>query len=51
MACVEQEKIFPMIPKPAWLGWWNLKYAPKHFKILVKNSEENFPIHSYTSPS
>ena len=34
---VEQDKTFPTIPEPAWLGWWSLKYAPKRFKILLKN--------------
>ena len=26
------------------MGYWSLKFAPKHFKILVRISEENFPL-------
>ena len=47
---VRQSEIFPLIPKPVWLGRRYLKYAPKQFKILVKNSKENFPFPPFASP-
>ena len=47
---VEQDEIFPTIPKPVWLGWWSLKHAPKRFQILVKDSEENFPFPPFACP-
>ncbi len=47
---VKQNKTFPTILKPARLDWWSLRYAPKRFKILVKNSEENFPFPPFACP-
>ena len=47
---VEQDETFPKIPKLQWLGGWSLKYAPKCFKIVVKNSEENFPFSPFACP-
>ena len=47
---VKQDQTFPTIPKPARLDWWSLQYAPKRFKILAKNSEENLPFLRFACP-
>ena len=43
---LQEEKIFPMMPRSEWSTKWSLRYAQKYSKSWVKNSEQNFlPLH------
>ena len=38
---LQEEKIFPMIPRSEWSNQWSLEYAWKCSEIWLKNSEQN----------
>ena len=44
---LQEEKIFPMMPRSESSAWWSLRYAQKCSKSWVRNSEllhgQNFP--------
>ena len=43
---LQEEEIFPMMPRSEWSAQWSLIYAQKCSKSWVKNSEQNFlPLH------
>ena len=43
---LQEEKIFPMMPRSGWSAEWSLRHAQKCSKSWVKNSEQNFlPLH------
>ena len=39
---LQEEKIFPMMPRSEWLAEWSLRYAQKCSKSWAKNSDQNF---------
>ena len=41
---LQEENIFPVIPRSEWLDQLRMKYAHKCSEIWVKNSEQNFPL-------
>ena len=46
---LQEEKIFPMMPRSAWSALWSLRCAQKCSKSWAKNSEQNFlPPHMAT---
>ena len=45
---LQEEKIFPVMPRSEWSVWWSLEYAQKCSKSWVKNSEQNFLPHGYS---
>ena len=43
---LQEEKIFPLIPRSEWSAEWSLRYALKCSKSWAKNSDQNFlPLH------
>ena len=50
---LQEEKIFPMIPRSESSAQWSLNYAQKCYEMWVDNSEQNSqPLHvtSYSMP-
>ena len=40
---LQEEKIYPMMPRSEWSAWWSLRYAQKCSKNWVRNSELSTP--------